>query len=653
MPTVIDETVASAAYDTSGNGGRKVVKSNNDIIMVVKNGTTEIRLYKKSGTTAPVLLANFAVTTLTDVCIENTGNGYVGILYSHSGTTVSYRTVSVSLGTLGTIVNVDSGQSSVGNVTMIANETRTEMSMAVATKNATYANSWNIRSSIKGTINADGTVTFGTVEQVTLINNTGEDIKNPSMTLNPQGNPIISAELVGTNNHTNTTRAIIVLGKSMVQNASSPLMSMFRNSNWSSNYIYNAGGSYTQSSPSAILVPQSINGLANGRIWVAWHGTDATDTTANNLRVSYSDDGGVTWSAMTKLTNGNTLSHAFASMTANKNNEVFIIWHGAEGSSTTSDVRSIKHSNGSWGIGAKVTNIAINAYTYPSALFDLSVNFTSPLFIYKASAKVGFYGTWTVTTISVQQGSLGTKSDKSNLLTYTITTDGTMSTITEKVNGAVTGTKTATSGQSLIAGLSQSQWDAIKYGKYADVTGGANTLTVEMGSEKWTYTFDKRLATDADILSAVKATQDAQTTYLPAVKSKLASAVRGKGGTVNDTDSWEQMVSAVGGITIPKKASGTGVSPSGYNNIFVTVTGLTFKPSYIIVQNMSGFNGTYLTIYTKDYPTFHYFMDSSSGALSIQSLDSAHGTTTPTVTATGFTLRVSSSSATYRWTAFE
>lgn len=44
-----------------------------------------------------------------------------------------------------------------------------------------------------------------------------------------------------------------------------------------------------------------------------------------------------------------------------------------------------------------VTNTS-NGAQYPAALFDLSLNFTEPLFIFKdnQNSKVGFYGTWTV-----------------------------------------------------------------------------------------------------------------------------------------------------------------------------------------------------------------------------------------------------------------
>lgn len=183
-------------------------------------------------------------------------------------------------------------------------------------------------------------------------------------------------------------------------------------------------------------------------------------------------------------------------------------------------------------------------------------------------------------TISVTPGDIGQKTDRNNLLTYSIT--GEMSTITEKINGTVVNTRNTTSGQAVTLGLTQAQWDAIRFGKYADATGGKNTLTVEMGTDKWTYTFDKRLATDADIVSAVKATKDANEVYLPSVKKQLADAINAKGGSVSANADWLTMIGGLSGITSGKKwAIGTASSNS---SSILTVSGLSFKPSIVIVH---------------------------------------------------------------------
>jgi hypothetical protein len=79
------------------------------------------------------------------------------------------------------------------------------------------------------------------------------------------------------------------------------------------------------------------------------------------------------------------------------------------------------------------------------------------------------------------------------------------------------------------------------------------------------------------------------------VKNELASAVQSKGGTVNDTDSFDAMVSAVDGIPLGNNyASGTIISSSDThsfelsditssgNNLYVCVTGLDFSPRTIL-----------------------------------------------------------------------
>jgi hypothetical protein len=233
-------------------------------------------------------------------------------------------------------------------------------------------------------------------------------------------------------------------------------------------------------------------------------------------------------------------------------------------------------------------------------LYNFSVNFSSPLFIYqdKATPKVGFYGTWTITTISVAQGTIGAKSDKSNVLMYKITTDGTMSTVTEKVNGTTVATKSVGNGVFTTCGLTQAQWDVIKFGKYADTTAVLNTLTISMGIDSWTYTFDKRLATTDDILSATKASQDVQTTFIPAQLARLKAVAESKGATVPTNPKFDDIMSAIASISAKKQLSGTGISSaattafvnsggSATNAYTLTVTGLTFKPSIISVFRTS------------------------------------------------------------------
>lgn len=591
MPTVLDATVVNSAYDTSGNGGRKLVRLSNGWIIAIAWDSSGQRLnvYKSTDNGQTFSLLAYRTTGAVYRGSSIVARGTKVYLLVGAGNTAYYSYVIDSLTMvantdLGTGIAVDSGQSDTNNVSLAINEAGTELHAAWASKNSTYANSFNIRYA-KGTINADGSVTWGSVVQVTKENNAIYSFVNPSIAI-VNGKPSIIAEVNGLYYTTARGSDSYARGIMILKNDNTLVIdTTYLDPYWSAKSINYNTAQYAQSSPSAIFVPQSVNGLANGRIWVAWHGTDSTDTAVSNTRISYSDDGGVTWSAMQKLTSGNTTSRNFPSITANKSGKVFVLVNNQP----SGQVEQLSY-DGTWsGLSVVASAGQGSVYTYPSTLFDLTVNFTAPLFIYKSTVKVGFYGTWTVTTVSVTPGDIGQKTDKANLLTYSITTDGTMSAITEKVNGVTVGTKNASSGQSLIVGLTQEQWDAIRFGRYADATGGKNTLTIEMGSEKWTYTFDKRPATDADIISATKAHKDIAEVVDPARRAKMASAIRSKGGSANDADAWETLEQAVEGIVIPKKASGTVTSSSSTTGFQVPSGGYTSMYYATIDMSILGF----------------------------------------------------------------
>lgn len=626
MPTILDATVVASAYDTSGNGGRKLVRlDNGTLASVLKNGTADFRVYKSvdNGITW-TLIKTVTAPTIQDVSLVTNGI-YIYALYAQSNAIVTLRMLredgtEIGLG----YVHVEPSQTTLGSVSVAINEAKTELHATWSSKNATYPNSFNIRYA-KGTIATDGSVAWGAVSQLTTLNSTSyPGFINPSIIIKGYGLPVILCH----EDRGATAQTIYAL--------------TYNGSSFSQNIIFqDATTSYRQASPSAIFVPQSVNGLANGRIWVAWYGMDSIDTTRENIRVSYSDDGGVSWSAMQKLTTGNTYYNTFPTITANKKNEISLLWqYGGNGLSYV--IKKIKNIANAWGTATDAAgSLSVNNAQSPSTLFDLSVNFTEPLFIYKdiIGNKVNFSGTWTVTTISVTQGSIGTKTSPSPLLTYAITTDGTMSTITEKVNGVTIGTKTATSGQSQIAGLTQAQWDAVRFGKYKDITAGLNTLTIEMGTEVFTYTFDKRPASDADMLSVTKAVQDSANVYLPAVKSKLGTAIRAKGGMVNDTDSLEVMAGAVGGIPLGKKFA-TGTITNNIADGTVTVTGLSFKPSIISVYA----NSSAMGYGALEEPTFGLTRETTTAY--VRTLD---------MNESGFSIRLNTvtTSKNYTWKAWE
>jgi hypothetical protein len=813
MPTILDATVINQVYDTSGNGGRKLTRlSNGWLVFILKNGNN-IHLYlsKDNMATIPQYIGSSSGGNLGDVAIVSKGlNAYILFAFGANITVWHYK---VSGNTISFVsqTDIDMGQTSIGGVSITTNGAGTELHAAWASKNSTYPNSFNIRYA-KGTINGDGSVTWGAVEQVTTYNNSlyPNFAINPTIVLDSNGVPIViinqdNITISGTNSYNTNSWAITVLKRSQELNTGQQNV----HSSWTWKHIYLVNG-YVQSSPSAIFVPAEIATLINpsytqGLIVVGWQGRDATDNSVDNIRCRASSDLGANWFDFgvsgNKITSGNTVHGARPSLTVNKNGKMFIVFVKGNSPSDYLDIFKISNTNGTWGTEEKITNATTNNMDNPSTLFDPSLNFSEPLFIYKDTQnnKVGFYGTWVVTTISVTPGFIGqkTSADKSNLLTYNITAEGTMGTITEKINGTIINTRTGVAnGQQLTISLTQEQWDAIPYGKYAyrnlipsftsglwafhanvtvnssskitlnatangqvstitipafgnkdytvsvtmstngafyveefDVNnnwltgtpqqitspftfrtlsntakirlalinkdgttgtitfenvilnegttakpfvpfGAENTLTIEMGSDVWTYTFDKCLNANDDILSAVKGVQDLQT-HLSAIKAQLGSAIRAKGGVVNDTDPFSAFVSAIANMQSKRWASGTATSSSsgspmevagskyGADTVYyytVTVSGLTFIPSIILVYT----NPSYLTIYNKyqagyeisclDYRTYddgYRFESPNATTLTIGGAGVAY------VNNTGFKLPVWVAGTPFNWIAIE
>lgn len=386
-----DTMITNNAYDTSGNGGRKLVRLSNGWLVCVIGDSTKHIFYvsKDSG------------NTWSELCNLVGGrtryNGYISIVakeniiygIAKAGTQfIDYfkfdasTVINSDIGSLGLIESI--AQSDIGQLSLAINQTGTELHACWSSKNSTYSSSFNIRYA-KGAIESDGSVTWGNVEQVTIRNATGNDIKNPSIIIDKNNNAHILTEFYGFNYIVDYSNSITTKEEG--------------NSNWNNKIVYKGSG-YTQSSSSAIFVPTEINGLPNGRIWVAWQGSDSIDTNYYNLRVSYSDDGGVTWFAMKKLTNGNTYHDGTSpSITYNIQNEIFIVFHGVDTNFSTSkyNIKEICCSNDTWSSITTITSNTTASAQLASTLVDNSCDFSTPLFIYQdnQNSKVGFYGTWT------------------------------------------------------------------------------------------------------------------------------------------------------------------------------------------------------------------------------------------------------------------
>lgn len=269
-------------------------------------------------------------------------------------TNISYT--SVDIGDLSSLNN------EVGSCSLTINPQGTELHACWASVSSNYYKSSNIRY-VKGIINTDGSVTWGSLEQVTNANSLDLHLKSPTIS-------------VTTNNN-------VVIAFKREQSGSYGIEVAVRTNCFSWKTMY-SGGSYVQDSPCSIFVPNSNM----GRLWTTWHGIDSVDVNKSNIRVSYSDDGGITWSTPTKLTSGNTIDRKNPSITANmKTGEVHILYEDGTG------ISKITWNGTSWGVPTNV----ITTGTNPSTYYDNSIqaqDFSSPIFMYKATNKIGFYGTW-------------------------------------------------------------------------------------------------------------------------------------------------------------------------------------------------------------------------------------------------------------------
>jgi hypothetical protein len=385
-------TVVPSAYDTGGSGGRKIVR--------LSNGWLVATAYDSTTSTHYFYISTDKGNTWNQLCYVASSTGFkTGSSIASSGTTIyfisPYLTSSIvgyhfdvttqnNVNLAGTTSEkfIDGSQTAI-NTTSIAIAPDGSIHAAWATKNSTNPNSFNIRYS-KSTDNA---VTWSAITTITTNNTAGLDNQSPCIIVKSDNNPILfwytyqsSTLFTITGSVYNGTAWGFVNGSgAQKQLTSSP--------------------SYPQYSPSIAIAP-------NGRIWVTWYGYDATDTGYTNIRISYSDDGGTTWSAMQKLTNGNTYHQSAPSITIDKNNNVYVVFYGIDPAINTSQnqIRKIVWNGSAWSAITTLTNNTTGAATISATLMDNTLDLTDPLIIYRdqQTSSVKFRGTWvTAAKVSV------------------------------------------------------------------------------------------------------------------------------------------------------------------------------------------------------------------------------------------------------------
>ena len=361
-------TVVGSAYDTSGNGGRKLVRLDNGwLVSVVFDANPYVRweVSKDNGATWLELTYmgyNFGSGANHSVAISSSGNNVYTLV---TGNTYAYcyrfdATTVPSSSLTGSYYTLIESQDTIGSGCSIEVDSLGYLQATWCSKNATYPNSFNIRYS-KST---DGGVTWSAVTQLSTYNTTGYDYTNPCIVINKTTNyPVIIMQRISTTYNINVFQ--------------------WNGTSWGAYSVYSVS-SYSQSNPSAVVD-------SAGTIHVVWHGIDATDSTYNNVRYSKSTDGGVTWSTMLKLTTGNTLAQYFTTIACDSSNNVYVAWSYADG--VNWPIKWIKYSAGSWGSTTSVGTPS--TIGYPSMCANYT-NFEYPLFIFKdyvgGVSTVKFYG---------------------------------------------------------------------------------------------------------------------------------------------------------------------------------------------------------------------------------------------------------------------
>ncbi|MBO8164706.1 MAG: exo-alpha-sialidase [Brevibacillus sp.] len=332
-------TVVNAAYDTSVNGGRKLVRLSNGWLVAntsnPSNGDVYYFVSKDDGGSWEQL----CYATLS----ETTGHAIVSVgttvygLFSNAANVYSVKFDATTVTNNALTLNLIEIQNAINSCSLAIAPDGT-LHAAWSSKNSSYPNSFNIRYS-KST---DGGQTWATPTQVTASNNSGVDNRNPCVVIDFSGFPVIFYDLYNGSTY-------FIKARTTTDGTTFTARDVY--------YV----GSYAQSSPCAI-----VDG--NGVIHVVWHGKDSTDTTVHNIRYSKSTDGGKTWSAAVKLTSGNTYPQFFPSIAVDNSNKLYVLWHGKSAASPTCyQVRKIEFES-VWSSITDLTSNTINDAIYPSVM---------------------------------------------------------------------------------------------------------------------------------------------------------------------------------------------------------------------------------------------------------------------------------------------
>lgn len=381
--------INSSAYDTSGNGGRKLVLlSNGWIVAAAQNDSTKYVYWYVSKDNGQ---------TWAQLCYFNMGGGSNSFALASNGTVV-YMLFCAPNGTWnyayaldattvpntdqsGSYHSPDTGQSSFGNGCSIAVDGNGTLHAVWCSKNTTYSYSFNLRYSKS----SDGGSTWATPTQITTLNNNGNNgVTNPCLVVNSSNSPFIfavdtwDAYIEGYLWNGSTFVAITLVSGTAV----SAMVS----------YGDNVG-------PCAAIDH-------NGNIEVVVP-LQTSSPAVLDIYAMRSTNGGSAWSSPQNLTNSPTNGYHqnYPTVTSDSNNNIDVYLEGIDGSISTTyyQIRHIKYtaSLGTWGSVTSITSNTSNSAENPQALwseYDMNCDYILPLIIYEnvQNTTTVFQGEWIV-----------------------------------------------------------------------------------------------------------------------------------------------------------------------------------------------------------------------------------------------------------------
>lgn len=376
--------VVGARYDVSGNGKKVTMLPNGDIVAVANNSGT-IRLYKWSYTTGTFnsLCYVSGATIGCKPAIESIGTD---VYLTFNDTTRAYLVIIDTTTVTNSDRNstksvIDTVTSFTEGITLARNKTGTVIWFAAISKVPAYPDSSNIRA-VKGNVNSNGTVTWDSATQVTTNNNINANVFAFSMVVLSNDNPLILASCRGFYYNAGTltiSNGINSMSAIIYKNGS---WSTFYNVKFDTNLLFN---------PDAIVA-------SNGEVHLAWYAFDSTNQNVSNIFYAKSSNAtGEIWGAAQKITNESTNSQEHPVITIDKNNTVYIVFHGTDSaiSASYTNIRKISYTT-TWSAVTTLTNNTTNHANYPAVVSN-HTDYTDPLIIWMdwPSNSVKFRGVWT------------------------------------------------------------------------------------------------------------------------------------------------------------------------------------------------------------------------------------------------------------------